>query len=114
MKRGPDLSAEVRQTLASLFDRARDASGDAAAPQAGAPDADIGAQARTVAALRRLPSRFRKILLLREVERLPMEEVARRLRLSRDAAERRWARAIVLLTERLAKMERRGGGKARR
>jgi DNA-directed RNA polymerase specialized sigma24 family protein len=104
MRRRPDQSDQVQQTLASLFDEG--ASRDVAASQTGAPDADIGAQARTVAVLRRLPSRFKKILLLREVERLPMEEVARRLGLSRRAAERRWARAIVLMSERLAKKER--------
>ena len=34
-----------------------------------------------------------------------MGEVARRLGLSRQAAEQRWTRAIVLMTERLAEME---------
>ena len=57
----------------------------------------------TWAALQGLPTRYKRILLLREVERLPMSEVATRLRLSRAAAERRWMRAIVLMSERLAR-----------
>jgi DNA-directed RNA polymerase specialized sigma24 family protein len=68
-----------------------------------ARDTGEDAQARTRAALESLPARFRRILLLREVEGLAMGEVARRLGLSRVAAERRWARAIVLMSERLAK-----------
>jgi len=68
-------------------------------------DADEGAHARTWAALQSLPGRFRKILLLREVEGLAMGEVARRLGLSRVAAERRWVRAVVLMSERLGEGE---------
>jgi DNA-directed RNA polymerase specialized sigma24 family protein len=66
---------------------------------------DEDAHARTLAALHSLPAALRKILVLREVEGLPMEEVASRLRLSRPAAERRWMRAIVLMAERLAEKE---------
>jgi DNA-directed RNA polymerase specialized sigma24 family protein len=69
-----------------------------------ADDSSRDAQVRTLAALRSLPGRFRKILLLREVEGLAMGEVARRLGLSRGAAERRWARAVVLMSERLGEM----------
>jgi len=64
---------------------------------------DEDTHARTLTALQSLPAPLRKILQLREVEGLPMGEVARRLGLSRQAAERRWTRAIVLMTERLAK-----------
>ena len=85
-----------------------DDSRNATAPQTGAKglDAGEGVHARTWAALQRLPGRFRKILLLREVEGLAMGEVARRLGLSRVAAERRWMRAIVLMAERLAASNR--------
>jgi DNA-directed RNA polymerase specialized sigma24 family protein len=62
--------------------------------------------ARTLAALQSLPARLRRILVLREVEGLPMGEAARRLGLSRHAVERRWACAIVLVSERLAEMGR--------
>jgi RNA polymerase sigma factor (sigma-70 family) len=107
MRRRPDQLAQVQQTLASLLDGG--ASGDAAAPRTDAnrPDADEDVAARTRAALQSLPARFRKILVLREVEGRPMEEVARRLGLSRQAAERRWTRAIVLMTERLETKPRR-------
>jgi RNA polymerase sigma factor (sigma-70 family) len=66
---------------------------------------DEDAHARTLVALQSLPAPLRKILQLREVEGLPMEEAARRLGLSRQAAERRWTRAIVLMTKRLEKIE---------
>jgi DNA-directed RNA polymerase specialized sigma24 family protein len=66
---------------------------------------DEDADARTWAALQSLPGPLRKILLLREVEGLAMGEAASRLGLSRAAAERRWARAIVLMAERLAEMK---------
>jgi DNA-directed RNA polymerase specialized sigma24 family protein len=66
--------------------------------------------ARTLTALQSLPGRLRKILVLREVEGLAMGEAARRLGVSRRAAERRWMRAVVLMAERLAEMERGGGG----
>ena len=102
MRRRPDQSDHVRQTLASLSEGG--ASGDRGG--AGGPDADEEARARTLAALRRLPARFRKILVLREVEGLAMGEVARRLGLSRGAAERRWARAVVAMSERLGEMGR--------
>jgi DNA-directed RNA polymerase specialized sigma24 family protein len=71
-------------------------------------DADEDAEARTLAALRSLPAGLRKILVLREVEGLAMGEAARRLGLSRRAAERRWMRAIVLMSERLADVEGKG------
>jgi DNA-directed RNA polymerase specialized sigma24 family protein len=61
---------------------------------------------RTWAALQSLPAPLKTILLLRDVENLPMDEVAARLKLSRPDAERRWARAIVVMTGRLAKPRR--------
>jgi DNA-directed RNA polymerase specialized sigma24 family protein len=93
MRRRPDQFEQVGETLV--------------APRIDADRADAGedAHARTLAALQSLPARFRKILVLREVEGLAVGEVARRLGLSRGAAERRWARAIVLMAERLAEME---------
>jgi len=66
---------------------------------------DEDRHARTWAVLQSLPARLRRILVLREVEGLPMGEAARRLGLSRAVAERRWMRAIVLMTERLEKAE---------
>jgi hypothetical protein len=91
------------------------ASRDATALQAGAAgsDADEDAQARTLAVLRRLPAGLRKILVLREVEGLAMGEAARRLGLSRRAAERRWMRAVVLMSERLGEVEAVASGSLR-
>jgi DNA-directed RNA polymerase specialized sigma24 family protein len=62
-------------------------------------DDDALTQTRT--ALQNLPMRLRRILVLCEVEGLAMGEAAMRLGLSREAAERRWARAVVALSERL-------------
>jgi len=66
---------------------------------------DEDRHARTRAALESLPARLGRILVLREVEWLAMGEAAKRLGLSRQAAERRWARAVVLMTERLGEVE---------
>jgi RNA polymerase sigma-70 factor, ECF subfamily len=68
------------------------------------------ARIRTRKVLKSLPPHLRKILVLREIEQLPMEEVAARLGLSRAAAERRWTRAIGLMTKRLAKIRPRNDG----
>jgi DNA-directed RNA polymerase specialized sigma24 family protein len=70
--------------------------------------ADLTADARTWAALNSLPRPLKEILLLREVERLPMPGVAMRLKISRATAERLWVRAIVLMTERLNEPTMRG------
>jgi RNA polymerase sigma-70 factor (ECF subfamily) len=94
LQRRPDQTEQVGETLA------------APAVDANRADADEDAQARTLEALRGLPARFRKILVLREVEGLAMREVARRLGLSRGAAERRWARAVVVMSERLGELGR--------
>jgi RNA polymerase sigma factor (sigma-70 family) len=71
-------------------------------------DGDEDRRAETQAALESLPARYRKILVLHDVEGLSMGEIARRLGVSRAAAERRWMRAIVLVAERLKRVE--GGG----
>jgi RNA polymerase sigma factor (sigma-70 family) len=68
------------------------------------------ADARTQAALESLSGRYRKILVLHDVEGLAMEEIAGRLGVSRAVAERRWMRAIVALSERLGEVERGSGG----
>ncbi|HEY0946287.1 MAG TPA: RNA polymerase sigma factor [Opitutaceae bacterium] len=53
-------------------------------------------------ALVRLPVGCRTVLLLCKVERLPHEEIARRLGISRSTVEKRHARALRLLHEALA------------
>ena len=54
------------------------------------------------AALERLPEDHRDILLLRNIERLPFEEVARRMGRSAGACRMLWMRAIASLRDELA------------
>lgn len=49
------------------------------------------------AAMQRLPDDYRQVLLLRTWQRLPFEEVGRRLNRSPDAARKLWTRAIERL-----------------
>lgn len=68
--------------------------------------ADDATALETWNALKGLPKRLKEILVMREVDGLPMAEVAARLGLSRRAADQRWAQAIVLLCGRLASPSR--------
>jgi len=54
------------------------------------------------AALERLPEDHRDIILLRNIERLPFEEVARRMGRSAGACRMLWMRAIASLRDQLA------------
>jgi len=54
------------------------------------------------AALERLPEDHRDVLLLRNIERLPFEEVARRMGRSAGACRMLWMRAIASLRDQLA------------
>jgi RNA polymerase sigma-70 factor (ECF subfamily) len=53
------------------------------------------------AALARLPEDHRDVLLLRNLERLPFEEVAKRMGRSAGACRMLWMRAIAGLREHL-------------
>ena len=50
-------------------------------------------------AIERLPDDYRDVIVLRNLQRLPFDEVARRLNRSRPAAQMLWARAIQKLRE---------------
>ncbi len=52
-------------------------------------------------ALARLPGDYREVIMLRNLERLPFDEVALRLERSRPAAQMLWARALKKLREEL-------------
>jgi len=52
-------------------------------------------------ALTRLPPDYQEVIVLRHLERLPFEEVARRLGRSRPAAQMLWMRAVRKLQEEL-------------
>lgn len=49
------------------------------------------------AAIERLPDDYRQVILLRNVERLPFDEVARRMDRTRGACQMLWARAVEQL-----------------
>jgi RNA polymerase sigma-70 factor (ECF subfamily) len=93
-----DVSREV-----SLEARLAESSrrlGDVLAASATSPSARLGReeQALTLAeALGRLPEDYREVLVLRHLEGLPHDEVARRLGRSPGAARMLWARALARL-----------------
>jgi len=59
--------------------------------------------------IQRIPPLLRKVFLLRDVQQLPMQEVAEQLGVSVAAAKSRLLRARTELRVRLAKYEGRGG-----
>jgi RNA polymerase sigma-70 factor (ECF subfamily) len=54
-----------------------------------------------VRALARLPDDYREVIVLRNWERLPLDEVGRRMQRSGDAARKLWTRAIDALRQEL-------------
>jgi RNA polymerase sigma-70 factor (ECF subfamily) len=59
-------------------------------------------EARTVAAaVARLPEHYRQVIVWREWEDVPLEEIARRLDRSTDAARMLWVRALEVLAKEL-------------
>lgn len=55
-----------------------------------------------VAALKSLPPDYREVIMLRNLQRLPFDEVARRMGRSRPAAQMLWTRAIKKLESQVA------------
>lgn len=72
-----------------------------AAPQPGVPQTVIARQelARLERALAQLPPGCRAVLLLRKIEMLPHDEIARRLGVSRSNVEKQHVRALRLLRD---------------
>ncbi|MGQ9574016.1 MAG: sigma-70 family RNA polymerase sigma factor [Thermoguttaceae bacterium] len=62
-------------------------------------------QSQLAAALAQLPPDYQEVILLRNLERLPFDEVARRMDRSRPAAQMLWMRAIRKLRELLGAAE---------
>jgi RNA polymerase sigma-70 factor (ECF subfamily) len=56
-------------------------------------------QARVQAALDRLPAHYRRVVLLRNMEKLSFAEVGRRLGRTEEAAKKLWGRAILRLKQ---------------
>lgn len=54
---------------------------------------------RLAEAIERLPDDYRQVILLRNVERLPFDDVAERMGRSRGACQMLWARAVEQLRE---------------
>lgn len=59
-------------------------------------------QIEVAEALTRLPPDYREVIMLRNLERLPFDEVARRMGRSRPAVQMLWMRAIKKLQETVA------------
>jgi RNA polymerase sigma-70 factor (ECF subfamily) len=57
---------------------------------------------RAAAALATLPADYQEVILLRNLQRLPFDEVARQMNRSRPAAQMLWLRALKKLRELLA------------
>ena len=67
----------------------------------------IDAELRMTAALAELPPDYQEVIVLRNLERLPFNEVAERMERSRPAVQMLWMRAIRKLQE---VMDAEGGG----
>ncbi len=60
---------------------------------------------RLAAALTTLPPDYQTVIALRNLERLPFDEVAKRMDRSRPAAQMLWARALKKLSEQMGESE---------
>jgi RNA polymerase sigma-70 factor (ECF subfamily) len=72
------------------------------------PSSAIGAAEQDAAlrdALERLPEQYRQVVLWRNYERLPFEEIGGRLGRSAEAARKLWVRAVEQLQESLGKSD---------
>jgi RNA polymerase sigma-70 factor (ECF subfamily) len=86
--------------------RQADDSAAAGAPEPAAPVAtpsqeflQLDAELRVSAALEQLPPDYREVILLRNLQRLPFNEVAERMGRSRPAVQMLWMRAIQRMQE---------------
>ena len=60
---------------------------------------------RLAAALTTLPEDYQTVIALRNLERLPFDEVAKRMERSRPAAQMLWMRALKKLSEQMGESE---------
>jgi RNA polymerase sigma-70 factor (ECF subfamily) len=65
------------------------------------------------AALLQLPADYRQVILLRNIERLPFQEIGERMQRSNEAARKLWVRAIDRLRELLGAGAQPGAGDER-
>ncbi len=82
---------------------------DALAPRARDPSLrkrwrGLERELRVAAALERLPEDYREVVLLRNIERLPFDEVAARMSRSRGACQMLWLRAMEHLRDALREL----------
>jgi RNA polymerase sigma-70 factor (ECF subfamily) len=82
------------------------------APEPAAPQAtpsqeflELDTELRVTAALAELPPDYQEVIVLRNLERLPFEQVAQRMGRSRPAVQMLWMRAIRKLQEALVEKE---------
>jgi len=90
-------------------------SGARGAPEPAAPDGTpsqellrLDTELRVAAAVAQLSPDYQEVVLLRNLQRLPFDEVARRMDRSRPAAQMLWMRAMKKLREALAEDEPEG------
>jgi RNA polymerase sigma-70 factor (ECF subfamily) len=95
-----------RQVLREVPFRDPAQSSLAGAPEPASPDATpsqeflrLDAELRLAAALSELPSDYQEVIVLRNLERLPFDEVGRRMDRSRPAVQMLWMRAMKKLRE---------------
>jgi RNA polymerase sigma-70 factor, ECF subfamily len=65
----------------------------------------IDDELRVTAALAELPADYQEVIVLRNLQRLPFNEVAERMERSRPAVQMLWMRAIKKLQEALGQEE---------
>jgi RNA polymerase sigma-70 factor (ECF subfamily) len=90
-----------QQSLEELLDRSSQAFERVLAGSTSTPSAQAARREQAVIladALARLPADYREVIILRNLEQLPFEEIARRLDRSSSAVRMLWARALEKLS----------------
>jgi RNA polymerase sigma-70 factor (ECF subfamily) len=90
-----------QQSLEELLDRSSQEFERVLAASTSTPSAQAARREQAVLladALARLPADYREVIILRNLEQLPFEEIARRLGRSSSAARMLWARALEKLS----------------
>jgi RNA polymerase sigma-70 factor (ECF subfamily) len=94
-------AAGRQPSLEELLDRSSQAFERVLAVNTSTPSAQAARREQAVIladALARLPADYREVIILRNLEQLPFEEIARRLGRSSSAARMLWARALEKLS----------------
>jgi RNA polymerase sigma-70 factor (ECF subfamily) len=93
-----------QESLEALLDRSSLAVQQALAAPASSPSASAARREQAVLladALERLPAPYREVFILRNLEHVPIEEIAARMVRSVNAVHKLWARALIALKREL-------------